>query len=268
MSEGGLSCRGCGSSNVTFNAKQRLLICNQCGREEFYERATLNANGKVILSRKNAVNFFHDGKYENARHYAMDVLNIAMDNVPALFVMAYYEEFTDMHYGSIKEFFHQVSDVALEYDEVREMMQLVSSCAVRLVDYEEQIIELFARNMQSDESARELNDFIDKICPYFIGKRTSMDYLNENLIEMYKELIGHCGIPRTCLALLKSINSNPDSPYVTHSFYLKEKTRCYYDKYVVPIGEILGCVRNEAYRTKFLDAYNKMRKQYEQEANL
>lgn len=268
MEVGGLTCRGCGSSNVTFNAKQRLLICNQCGREEFYERATLNANGKVILSRKNAVNFFHDGKYENARHYAMDVLNIAMDNVPALFVMAYNEEYVDMHNGSIKRFFQQVADVALEYDEVREMMELVSSCAYRLVDYEEDIIELFARNMQADESIQELNDFLDKICPYFIGKRTSMDYLNRNLIEMYKELIGHCGIPRTCLALLKSIDTNPDSPYATNGFYLASKSRYYYENYIVPIGEILNCITNDQYRGKFLAVYNKKCEQYRQDANL
>lgn len=268
MDVGGLTCRGCGSSNVTFNAKQRMLVCNQCGREEFYERATLNANGKVVLSRKNAVHFFRDGKYENARHYAMDVLNIAMDNVPALFIIAYCEEFIDMRYGSIKQFFHQVTDVALEYDEVREMMELVSSSAYRLLDYEEQIIELFARNMQAEESARELNDFIDKICPYFIGKRTSMDYLNTNLIEMYKELIGHCGIPRTCYALLKSIDSNPDSPYVTKSFYLKAKCKYYYDHYMIPIGEILGCMTNEEYRTKFLSVFQKKCEQYKHDANL
>lgn len=268
MNAGGLTCHGCGSSNVTFHAEKRMLTCNQCGREEFYERATLNANGKVVLSRKNAISFFQDGKYENARHYAMDVLNIAMDNAPALFIIAFCEEFIDMCYGSVKRFFRQVSDVALEYDEVREMMQLVLASAYRMTDYEEQIIELFARNMQADESAQELNEFIDRICPYFIGKRTSIDYLNKNLIDMYKELIDHCGIPRTCYALLKSIDSNPDSPYVTNSFYMTAKCRYYYEHYMVPIGEILGCMTSVEYRTKFLMVYQKKCEQYRHDAAL
>lgn len=268
MDVGGLVCRGCGSSNISFNPKMRLLTCNQCGKEEFYERATLNANGKVVLSRQNAVNFFVDGKYDNAKHYAMDVLNISMDNVPALFIIAYCDEFVDKRNDSIKYFFYQVKEVALEYDEVQEMIKLVKASAYRLINYEEDIIELFAKNMQSEESKNDLCALIDTLCPYFVSKRTSMDYLNDNLISMYKELIEHCGIPKTCFALLKSIEANPDSPYVSNSFYLKAKCKYYYDHYIIPIGDIISCMKNDEFGKKFLNAYEIKRNQYKKDSNI
>lgn len=268
MGDGGLVCSGCGSSNVTFDPKMRLLICNQCGKEEFYERATLNANGKVVLSRQNAVNFFIDGKYDNSKHYALEVLNIAMDNVPALFIMAYYEEFVEKKYDSIRFFFNQVQDVALEYDEVREMIKLVKAASYRLVNNEEDILELFLKNMQSEDSRSDLCEFVDSVCPYFITKRTSMDYLNENLVGLYKELIRRCGIPKTCFALLKSIETNPDSPYVNNSFYLKAKCQYFYDKYIVPVGDILSVMINNDYRDKFLAAYRTKCESFRQAAEL
>lgn len=268
MDTGGLLCTGCGSSNVTFIPQLRKLVCNQCGKETFYERATLNANGKVVLSRQNMIQFFTNGKYEDARHYAREVLNIAMDNVPALFVMAFCDEFVDKYNDRMHDFFVQVANVSLEYDEVREMIKLIKAASYRLVDYEEQVIELLAKNMQSEESLPELTEVLDTICPYFISKRTSMDYLSESLIDMYTELAEHCGIPKTCFALLKSIETNPDSPYTNNNFFLASKTRYFYDHYVVPIGRIVSAMGNSEYRVKFLNAFKVKSQKYMQDANL
>ena len=256
-----LQCRGCGSSNVTFNPKMRLLTCNQCGREEFYSRATLNANGKVVLARKNAVNFFVEGKYEEAKHYAMDVLNISMDNVPALFIIAFYDEYVEKMNDSIRLFFSQVEDVAVEYEELQDMKLLIKSSVRRLSSFEEKIIEFFAKNMQAEEDKKELCELFDAICPYFIARRTSSNFLTDSLKDMYKELAGYCGIPKTCFALLKSIDTNPDSPYVNNSFFLQSKSRFFMDNYIVPIGEVLESMPNNEFKDKFVGAYkNKFNK--------
>lgn len=264
----GLQCHGCGSTNVTFNPKRRILSCNQCGKEEYYSRSTLNANGKVVYARRNAIQFFKDGRMDDAKHYAMEVLNISMDNAPAMYILAYYDEFTARKPDSMRQFFTKVMDVALEYDEVRDICGLLMSSAYNLADFEEQLIQLVAVNMQSPDDAKELCAVIDTICPYLISKRTSSGYLSDNLVEMYRELAEHCGIPKTCFALLKSIETNPDSPYVGKSFYLKAKARYFYDHYITDIGKIIQAMNDAGLRAKFIGAYNSKCQQYKKDADI
>ena len=160
----GLQCHGCGSTNVEFDPRMRKVICNTCGKEEFYSRATLNANGKVVLSKQNAMKFFAEGKIENAQRYAMDVLNISMDNVPALYILAYYEEFTVKRYDAMKNFFADAKEIALEYDEREELKTLLLSSVYRLMDFEQDIIELIAKNSLAEEDTAGLCEFFDQIC--------------------------------------------------------------------------------------------------------
>lgn len=267
MELSGLQCHGCGSTNVVFDPKRRILTCNQCGKSEYYNRATLNANGKVIFSKDNAINFFMQGKYENARHYAMDVMNIFKDNAPALFILAYYDGIVMRIDGAIKRFFNEVKELPLEYDEVKELRKLFTATAYNLMDYEEDVIRLIALNMQDDEDAKELCEFVDKICPYFISKRTSMDFFTDDLQDMYSDLADHCDIPRTCFALVKSIENNPDSPYVSKCFYLKSKTQYFYNHFVLPVGEVIGSMKTEELKKKFMASYEQKRLKYESDAN-
>ncbi len=258
----GLQCHGCGSENVEFDPKNRILQCHQCGKSEYYSRATLNANGKVAFGQRNAIRFFSEGKLEDARHYAMDVLNIFMDNAPALYILAYYDEFTARKPDSIKQFFQKLDNVPLEGDEIQDMCGLFVASAYNLSDFEEAVLTLVATNMQSPADKAELCKFIDKLCPYLISKRTSSSFLTDSLVEIYQELAGHCGIPKTCFALLKSIQTNPDSPYVNNSFYLKAKVRYFEEHYVIPIGGIIRVMDEPNFRSKLLGAYEKLYAQY------
>ncbi len=267
MELGGLQCHGCGSSNVVFDSKKRILICNQCGKQEYYSRATLNANGKVLFSKENAINFFVEGKFENAQHYAMEVLNISKDNAPALYIMAYYDEYVVRKDGAMRKFFKEITEIPLEYDEVQEIRKLMIASAYNIGDYEVEIITILALNMQAEEDSVELGEFIDKLCPYFISKRPSMDYLNKELVDIYIEIAGHCDIPKTCFALLKSINENPDSPYINNCFYLQAKTKHFYENYVLPIGEIINSMKNNEIKQKFVGSYLKKKEKYELDAN-
>ena len=268
MELGGLQCHGCGSSNVVFDPKSRILACNQCGKEEYYSRATLNANGKVMFSKENAISFFAEGKFEDSQHYALDVLNISKDNAPALYIMAYYDEFVRKKEGSFKSFFHEVEDLALEYDEVQEIKKLLLASAYNMVDYEEDALRLIAVNMQSEEDSADLCDFVDKLCPYLIKRRSSMDFLTNNLIEIYEELAEHCDIPKTCFALLKAIEENPDSPYTSNCFYLHSKTRYFYDKFILPVGKIINEIKTRELKDKFVNSYLKKREKYKEDANI
>ncbi len=260
----GMKCTGCGSARVTFDSKRRVLVCFQCGKEEYYSRATLNSNGKVIFSKQNAIRFFSEGKPDSARHYALDVLNIAKDNVPALYIIAYCDEYMAKRDGALKLFFREANSIALEYDEVRDLILLFCASGYNLIDYEFDIITLLAKNMQSNEDIRELSEAIDALCPAFINRRSSGSFLSTEHLEIYRELNEHCDIPKTCFALLKSIQTNPDSPYAANCFHLTARTRYFYEHYVLPIGSVISSMCESQVKPKFLVAYQKARAQFEE----
>ena len=102
----------------------RKLHCNQCGREEYYSRAQLGATGKVAFAKDNAIKFFKSGNRKNAREFAQDILNSMQDNASALFIISYYDEFVEGKAGAMHDFFHVIDEVALQRDEVNDLMNL------------------------------------------------------------------------------------------------------------------------------------------------
>ncbi|MDO4753570.1 MAG: hypothetical protein Q4A41_01075 [Bacillota bacterium] len=266
----GIVCRGCGSPNVKYDSARRFIVCSQCGREEVFTRATMNANAEVVLGKENALKFFKSGKYEDAFHYARGVLNLLEDSAPALFIMSFYEEFVALKMGYMARFFESIADVPLLFDELEELRDLILCVASKMLEFEKEIISLVTKNMQGEEDKEILLKFLDELLPYFIKKRGSADFFSKELVEMYNELAGYCGIPRTCFALLSSIESNPDSPYFSKAFYLKDKTRYFYMNYVMPIGEIIEAMNEEfsaEFKSKFLAVYRKKKCKFENDMN-
>ena len=264
----GIQCSGCGSSNVYIDHVRRVIKCNQCGKEEAYTRASMNANNKVVFSVENALRFFKEGRYNDAKKYAYDALNISKDNVPALFIIAFQEEFIERRSGAMKRFFSDVQEVLLEYDELKELRELIVAGIPRLSEFEPDIITLVATNMQTKEDEGPLCEFIDTICPYFIMKRPSINYLTRDMVDLYTELAEHCNIPKTCFALLKSLETNPESPFVKKDFYLGAKAKYFYDNYLLQIGDIIDSIRNKEVRAKFKNAYLQKRTAFENELHL
>ena len=156
----------------------------------------------------------------------------------------------------------------MEYDEVQDLRKLFVASSYRLQDFETDMIQLIAANMQAEEDMEELCGFIDQVCPYLISKRTSTGYLTKELADMYRELAEHCTIPKTCFALLKSMETNPDSPYMDNSFYLKSKTRYFYDNYIIPIGTIINAMSSQEYKEKFVSTYQKKQAKFLADAEL
>ena len=263
----GISCNGCGSTNVRFDEKNRLLICYQCGKEEPFSRHDFANKSNVVITKDNAMKFFSEGHFEEAHRYAQDVLNIMLDNLPALYIIAYYEEIVLKRFGYIKHFFEQAKEVVdVDYHEVRDMLHLFELTASNLIDYEKDVIEFVSYNMQAPEDKKELCDFLDKVCPYFISKRPSIDYF-KNTGEYYKELAGHCGIPKTCYALIKSIMDNPDSPYKSNAFDMKQRNLYFYQNYVLKIGEIVNAMDYPDMKDKFVGMYNQIQNKYINDTN-
>lgn len=261
----GIQCSGCGSSNVYIDHARRVIKCNQCGKEEAYTRASMNANNKVVFSIENALRFFKEGRFDDAKKYAYDALNISKDNVPALFIMAFHDEFIEKKNGAMKHFFEKAIDVLLEYDELRELRELIIAGIPRLSDYEAEIITLVAKNMQTQEDEGTLCEFIDTVCPYLILKRPSINFLTREMVDLYTELAEHCSIPKTCFALLKSVDTNPESPFLRRDFFLQAKAKYFYYNYLLQIGDIIDSMRDTAMRTKFSAVYRQKRDLFEKE---
>lgn len=262
----GLMCHGCGSTDISFDPATRKIHCNQCGRDEYYSRAQLGATGKVAFAKDNAIRFFKEGNRENARKFAGDVLNTMQDNAVALFIMAYCDEFVESRSGAIKAFFQKLHPIALEYDEVRNLKELFIASVYNLRDHETDMVSLIVKNMQSKEDRGELETWIDSICSYCIGKYPSADFLTSERVELYCDLASNCNIPKTCLALIKGIQANPDSPYSTNCFYMKAKTAYFRAHYVTPVGTIVASMGAGPYKQKFVAAYETLQKQYDIDA--
>lgn len=258
----GLTCPGCGSSNVNFDPETRWLYCNQCGRKQYYSRAQIGATGKVLLSKDNAIKFFKAGNWPLARDFANDVLNTMQDNVAALFMAAYCNEFVNGSYGSLRRFFEKADSVALEYDEVRDLIDLFEHTLHNMRDYEVEMVALVIKNMQSREDRRELEAFIDTVCPYCIARYASQDFLTPERVEFYRDVVSNCDVPKTCFALVKGIKTNPDSPYQTGSFLMRTRTAFFTEHYVRPVGGIVQVMTDGPYKAKITQAYRQVAGQY------
>jgi len=264
----GFSCHGCGSTDVIFDPEARKIHCKQCGKEEYYSRAQLGATGRVAFEKDNAIRFFKEGNTENARKFAGDVLNTMQDNVAALFIMAYCDEFIESRNGSIKNFFVTIDGIALEYDEVRDIKDLFCVALYNLRDYEAEMLILMIKNMQSVEDRDELENFIDAVSPYCISKYPSSYFLTDERVELYCDLVSHCNIPKTCFALLKGIKENPDSPFISNDFYMKAKTEYFYNHYICSVGKIIKFMMDGQYKPKFVTTYQAFLEQYKNDAKI
>lgn len=262
-----LVCSGCGSTKVVLDPRTRIITCDQCGKEEKYTRRKLNANGKVINARENAIKFFIDGNYSDAKHYAQEVLNMAIDNAPALYITAYCEDVVNKKRGNMTRFFDTLQEIPLEFDEVEEVMKLFLASPYCLIDFEARLIEFIARNTDLSRDRKQMSDFFDQICPYFIGKRATISSFDPELLEMYEELATEVGIPKTVYALVSSIQKNPDSPFANNQFFLKSKVQIFYDSFVTPVGKIVDRMMDDDYKPKLQAAYNKLHEVYKNEAN-
>ena len=234
MEINGITCEGCGSTDVEFDPATRKVHCNQCGREMYYSRARLGATGKVAFAKDAA----------------------------AQFMVAYCDEFCEGLSGSMVVFFKRAEDIPLEYDEVRDLIDLFESTLYNMRDFEVQMVSLVVANMQSMEDRPRLESFIDAVCPFCIARYASEDFMTAERESFYQDIAANCNIPKTCLALLKGIRENPGSPYKTGSFALRRRTSYFLEHYVEPVGRIVNSMKASQYKQKFLVAYQQVSEQY------
>jgi len=265
-----MQCPGCGSPRVYLDHQKRKLICHQCGNEISYSRATAGsaASGIVKYRWDNASAYFKAGKFELAYKFARETLDLAMDYVPAKYIIAFYEEYIIKRAGVLKQFFSSLENVPLEYDEVVWLEQLFTAFPYKLIEFEVEAIKLIAMNLQEEDERKELCEFIDSVCPFWIMKRPSQDFLDSRLKEIYAELAARCSIPKTCFALLDAINKNPDSPYYRNEFELRIKNQYFYDNFCKPVGDIITGMADPELKRRFMEQYERIIRNYRKDTGI
>lgn len=256
----------CGNCNapLNINLKTRTCRCEWCGQMVHIPRKEINAGPSVQSNVKKAAEYFLSREFDRALECAQDALAYAMDNAPAKYILAFYDRFVAKNRKELalenffKERLSELENEPLDEEETELLKKFFLASPARLSEYEASILRLIRHNA-SDEEIRE---FADAFCPLVIPKHNSIDYLTEELTDIYKELAAQCDIPKTCYALLTSIKTNPDSPYPTNSFYLRNKTQRFLHTYMHPISDIIDAMQTEETREKFKTAYNRLEEQY------
>lgn len=228
----------------------------------YYSRARIGATGKVAFEKDNAIKFFTEGNLPEARKFAADVLNMMQDNAAAQFIVSYCDEFCEGLAGSMNGYFARVQKSMLDYDEVRDLIKMFQATLHNMRDFEISMVSLIITNMQSVDDRKLLESFIDSICPYCISRHASEDFMTAEREEFYREVVSNCNVPKTCLALIKGIKNNPGSPFYSNSFWMHGKTEHFFEHYVKPVGRIVQAMKPNAYKQKFLLAYQQTSDQF------
>lgn len=254
------SCPNCGSS-VTIDFKTRIGTCDSCGYTTEFKRNFFNSNDKVVNDLTNVVRYFKERNFKQASRFAEDVLNVAVDNVPATFVLAYSNAYIDdvRNSKSMAVFFDSIRDIPLDPEELDPLKAMFLACVTKLDVFEEDILD----KVMAGSHAPQLLEFVDSFSPFLINRRANMDFLTPRLVGQYVKCARVCGIPKTCYALLNAIRTNPDSPYNGNTFFLKTKTERFYNSFVLPIGEIIKNMSAPALNVKFGGVYKKQKEEFE-----
>lgn len=257
-------CPGCGQP-VDVDFKTRKGVCAWCGNIVTFPRRTFNSDDKVKNELTFSTRYFREKRFEDAKHHAENVLSVAIDNAPALFIRAYYEAFlaTNKDSDRIRSFFNELKDIDVDVEEIQPLSELFLLSVRKLGPQEKEVLGWAKSNLPRDDLLR----FTDEFCPIAINGRESIDFFDPDLIELYKQIAAECSIPKTCYALLSAIDKNPDSPYPENRFFLKTKTRRFYTDFILPVGEIIKSMDSQELRDKFYRVYQNKQEAFENKMN-
>lgn len=251
-------CNHCGAlvpiSAIDF--KTRKATCTHCWEEVAFPKRTSTASPSATHALNEAKDFFLQANFSSAKTCAETALTMVPKNMPALYIIAYYNAFVApvKNRGTLDNLFKTViQDADFEVEEEEMFKELIIATMLHSMEYEEQIIDRF----NAFDNPQEIADFMEKYCPVAIAKRTSCEWFTKGLADLYLAVSAKAKIPKTLFALLKSIEKGEDSPIRNDSFYLKTKSLNYYNNYVVPIGKILEGYCDGEWRVKFVNAFKK-----------
>lgn len=258
------TCPGCGQP-VDVDFKTRKGHCEWCGNTVTFPRKTFNSDDKVKNELTFSTRYFREKRFDDAKFHAENVLSVAIDNAPALFIRAYFEAFNAKNKNSerISDFFCELNDIDVDAEEIHQLTELFLLSVYKLESHEKDVLGWAERYL----SGNDLLSFTDEFCPAAIAKWGSIDNFTEDVVKDLKAIAAQCSIPKTCYALLQAIEKNPDSPYPNNRFFLKTKTLRFYNDFVLQVGEIIKCMASQELKDKFYRVYKNKQEAYEKQMN-
>ena len=206
---------------------------------------------------------FLKGDFITAQKGAVAVLQNCPDNIPARFILAFYQSFIEntANRNAVHKFFEETSQVSLCDEDVKQMKNLFVVSATKIIAFEEDVIGML---MRADGGASGIAGFADVFCVKLIPQQKSIDFLTDSRLNMYCKL-AQAGAVKTCLALLSIIKTNPDSPIPGNKFYLTERAVTFRDRYLKRIEKVILSIQNNEVRAKFIAVYRNELMKYEQQ---
>jgi hypothetical protein len=256
-------CSHCGMAISTeyVDIKRRRGYCRFCGNECVFPKKRSTASPNVVIALEEASRLFDSGNIASAKETAETAIAMSRDNAGALFIINYYDAYGAKLKNSkgFATFFEKtLQDSELEIEEEEMFKKMILKTIHHSCEYEKHILKKFVEFDDNDE----LTEFVEAFCPFSILSHKSIEWFDEEMIEIYKEISRRCIVPKTWFALYKAIQKNPDSPFVGDKFYLKTKAQIVYDKFVTPIGEIYKSIGDPINRDKFIKGFASINNQY------
>jgi hypothetical protein len=131
---------------------------------------------------------------------------------------------------------------------------------MQVKEYEAQILNML---MNSEVGTEGMCAFVDAFSSKIIPKQNGIAFLTPELLNAYIKLAETNTIPKTCLALMAATKTNTDSPLAQNDFHLITKAQNFYQKYFLPIGDVVRAMKDEGTRTKYVAVYNNELSKYE-----
>ena len=204
----------------------------------------------------NSVAAFAAKDFNSAVKGATEVLTSDARNLPAGFIVAFSDQIFKKRANQLDRFFNNVPKLpgSISSEDLEKLCQLFTSGRLKLADYEAQILGLVYANA-NELGPAAVCKFVDEFSPNIIVTRTNGNFLSGDLLDLYMKLSAFCSVPKTCFALLGSIETNPASPLKNGAYYLTGKSKKFYDEYVTSVGEIINHMRSEKNRPQFQKAF-------------
>ena len=257
-------CPGCGAlipaDRIDF--KTRTAYCDFCCQTIRFPKQHSHNSPSLSIALEETLKLFMAGNVESAKSEAETVLSLSSGNPAAHFVISYYKAYIAEIKSSsvIKKYFETTwKDALFEIEEEEMCKQMLLKTVLRSAEFEEQIL---GKLMEYDDP-KEMADFIEKFSPTAISTRRDIRWFTPAMASIYKELTLKCNLPKTWYALYSVIRKNPDSPLFSNDFFLKTKTRIFYEDYLLKVGDIFSGIKDERWRKEFNGAFLKLKKDFE-----